>query len=258
LRWNSLGAAHTAGEKTSGSVRPVVDGAGPFFHTTPSEALRALVREKVFVEGRTFFITRPVESERIQDHPAVQAAAEKDDYLPYWTDLWPAARMLAKVILREPPAPGTRVLELGSGLGLPGIAALACGLRVTFSDCDATALEFAAANARANGFHDFNLLLLDWRYPPDGLHFPVVLASDLVYELRNINPIVAFLKRVLEPDGICLLTDQDRLPAYNLREALDGERMAYTTQALHAGERGGRRTRGTLYRIKPPAKPGFA
>jgi predicted nicotinamide N-methyase len=257
LRWNSLGAAKRAGEESSGPVRPAADGE-PFFHTTPSEALKELVREKVFIDGRTFFITRPVESERIQDHPAVQAALEKDDYLPYWTDLWPAARMLAKVILREPPAPGTRVLELGSGLGLPGIAALASGLRVTFSDCDATALEFAAANARANGFRDFDLLLLDWRCPPNGLHFPVVLASDLVYELRNINPIVAFLKRVLEPDGLCLLTDQDRLPAYNLREALDGEGMAYTTQTLHAGEPGGRRTRGTLYRIRPPAKAGFA
>jgi predicted nicotinamide N-methyase len=250
LRWNSLGAAQRAGEETSGSVRLAVDGAEPFFHTTPSEALKPLVREKVIVDGRTFFITRPAESERIQDHPAVQTALEKHDYLPYWTDLWPAARMLAKVILREPQAPGTRVLELGSGLGLPGIAALACGLRVTFSDCDATALEFAATNARANGFRDFDLLLLDWRYPPDGLHAPIVLASDLVYELRNINPIVAFLKRVLEPDGLCLLTDQDRLPAYNLREALDGEGMAYTTQTLHAGEPGGRRTRGTLYRIR--------
>jgi predicted nicotinamide N-methyase len=233
----------------SGSVRPAADGAEPFFHTTPFEALQALVREKVIVDRRTFFITRPSESERIQDHPAVQAALEKDDYLPYWTDLWPAARMLAKVILREPPRPGTRVLELGCGLGLPGIAALACGLRVTFSDCDATALEFAAANARANGFRDFGLSLLDWRNPPDGLRFPVVLASDLVYELRNINPIVAFLKRSLEPDGVCLLTDQDRLPAYNLREALDGEGMVYTTQTLHAGEPGGRRIRGTLYRI---------
>jgi predicted nicotinamide N-methyase len=188
----------------------------------------------------------------------VQAAHEKHDYLPYWTDLWPAARMLAKVILREPPAPGTRVLELGSGLGLPGIAALAAGLRVTFSDCDATALQFAAANARANGFTEFELLLLDWCHPPDDLRFPIVLASDLVYELRNINPIVRFLTYVLQPDGLCLLTDQDRLPAYNLRDALDGDGLAYTTRTLHAGEPGRRRARGTLYCISPAPKPGFA
>jgi predicted nicotinamide N-methyase len=247
LRWNSLGKAQKVGEKKSA----LPEAAKPFLHTTPSEALHAIVREKVIVEGRSFFITRPVESERIQDHPAVQAALEKHDYLPYWTDLWPAARMLAKVILREPPQPGTRVLELGSGLGLPGIAALACGLRVTFSDCDATALEFAAANARANGFTEFDLLLLDWWYPPDDLRFPIVLASDLLYELRNINPIVKLLKRVLEPDGLCLLTDQDRLPAYNLREALEGVGLTYTTRTLRAGEPGGRRTRGTLYRIRP-------
>ena len=36
------------------------------------------------------------------DHPAVVSAFAADEYLPCWADLWPAARMLAKAILREP------------------------------------------------------------------------------------------------------------------------------------------------------------
>ena len=117
----------------------------------------------MIVEGRTFVIDRPGESDRLMEHPAVRAASAGDEYLPYWAELWPASRMLAKAILREPWQPGLEALEVGCGLGLPGIAALAAGLRVIFSDYDATALHFAAANARDNGFHDFRLLQLDWR-----------------------------------------------------------------------------------------------
>src|SRR5438128_5689527 len=113
----------------------------------PSEALGPLVRQKVIVEGREYLIERPDESDRLLDHPAIRSAFAADEYMPYWADLWPAARMLAKAILREPWAPGGTALEVGCGLGLPGIAALARGLRVIFSDYDATALRFAADTA---------------------------------------------------------------------------------------------------------------
>jgi predicted nicotinamide N-methyase len=216
---------------------------------TPPDALEPTIRETVIVDGRRFLIQRPDETEVILDHPAIRSGFAADEYLPYWTELWPASRMLAKAILRAPLEPGLRVLELGCGLGLPGIAALARGLWVTFSDCDATALRFAAENARLNGFAQFDLLQMDWRFPPADTQFPLILASDVIYELRNINPVVALIKRMMAPGGMCLLTDQDRLPSYNLREALEGEDFAYASQILRAGEPGGRRVKGTLYRI---------
>ena len=216
---------------------------------TPMEAIDQLMREEVFVEGRTFVITRPDESDRMLEHPGVRAVFAAEGYLPYWADLWPASRMLAKAILRESWTPGLQALEIGCGLGLPGIAALACGLRVTFSDCDATALHFAADNARANGFEDFELLPLDWHHPPEGLSVPVLLASDLLFELRNVVPLVQLIKKVLQPGGVCLLTDQDRPPSHLLRQTLTAEGLVYTTKIMHAGEPGGRRARGTLYCI---------
>ncbi len=221
----------------------------------PDEILARLgpiVRETVIVDGRTFLIERPSESDRLLDDPVVHAAFERDEYMPYWADLWPAARMLAKVILHEPWTAGTEALEIGCGLGLPGIVALACGLKVTFSDYDPCALHFAARNARLNGLEDFRTLRLDWRHPPADLRVPVLLASDLIYELRNIDPLVAFIQQVLAPDGVCLLTDQDRIPSHALRNALEAERLPYTTHLMRTGEPGGRRLKGTLYRIALP------
>jgi predicted nicotinamide N-methyase len=225
----------------------------PSLPETPDDALGATVRERVIVDDRTFLIDRPGDSDGLLDHPAIRAAFVADEYMPYWADLWPAARMLAKAVLREPWPGAVEVLEIGCGLGLPGIAALARGLRVTFSDYDATALRFAADNARLNGFDDFRTLRFDWRAPPGGLRVPVILASDLVYELRNVPPLVALIKRLLLPGGMCLLTDCDRAPAHLLRETLAAEGLPFTTKPMHAGEPGGRRVKGTLHRITAPA-----
>jgi predicted nicotinamide N-methyase len=208
------------------------------------------VREKVIVEDRVFLIARPAESDRLLDHPAVQEASARDDYMPYWADLWPAARMLAKVIVRETWSPGQEALEIGCGLGLAGIAALAMGLRVTFSDYDPCALRYVADNARLNGFSDFRTLLLDWRNPPADLRASLILGSDLIYQVSNVEALVSFLKQVLLPDGLCLLTDQDRVPAQKLRDTLTANGLSFGMQIIRAGEPGGRRLKGTLYRIR--------
>jgi predicted nicotinamide N-methyase len=217
---------------------------------TPVDAIQNVVREKVLIDGQTFWIERPGESDRLLDHPSVRSAFLADDYLPYWADLWPAARMLGKAILEETWPPGLEALEIGCGLGLPGVVALSRGLRVVFSDYDATALRFAAANARLNGFDNFRLAQLDWRRPPEDVRVPVVLASDLIYELRNVVPLVGLIRKVLALEGVCLLTDQDRVPSYTLREELAAHGLEFTSQVMRAGEPGGRRVKGTLYRIR--------
>jgi len=230
-------------------MNPDIPATRPPMPETPFDALGPLVREQVIVEDRTFVIARPSESDRLLDHPSVRSAFAVDEYMPYWADLWPAARMLAKAILRETWTPGLRALEVGCGLGLPGIAALAMGLHVTFSDYDATALRFAADNALSNGFDSFDTLQMDWRYPPENVRFPIVLASDLIYEMRNVAPLVALIQKMLQPGGVCLLTDQDRVPSHILRDTLTAEGLPFTTKIMRAGEPGGRRLKGTLYRI---------
>src|SRR5262245_34343488 len=118
---------------------------------SPDEILQKLgpvIREGVLINGQTFVISRPEQSDRHLDDPSVPKAYQADEYMPYWADLWPAPRMLAKGILQETWTPGTKALEVGCGLGLAGIAALSKGLDVTFSDYDECALRFASDNAR--------------------------------------------------------------------------------------------------------------
>src|SRR5262245_18785160 len=190
----------------------------PHFPETPADMLGPPIRETVIIDDHIFLIDRPSESDRLLDHPAIRSAFSTDEYMPYWADLWPASRMLARAVLRESWPQGLTALEIGCGLGLPGVAALARGIKVIFSDCDLTAMQFAARNAKLNGHSNFELLPIDWRFPPNDFQVSLILASDLVYERRHVDPLVAFIATVLAPNGLCLLTDQDRPPAPYLRE----------------------------------------
>ena len=228
----------------------------PEFVETPLAAIPDRQVEVVLIDRFRFEIERPADSYSLLDDPVVLEAHKRDEYMPYWADLWPAARMLAKAVAKEDwsaiPTTADRLeaLELGCGLGVPGLTALACGLRVTFSDYDLTAMRFAANNARRNKLYDFKSLPLDWRCPPADLRAPVILGADLTYEARNIDPLVNLIRKVLIPSGVCLLTDQDRTPAPLLREALGYAGLRYETQVLRAGEPGGYRIQGTLYHIR--------
>ena len=231
----------------------------PRIHSTPPEAVTERVREKVFIDGRTFLLERPGGSDILFDHPAVRAAFASDEYIPYWADLWPAARMLSKAICREPwtaypRADGTRLhaLEIACGLGLPGIAALACGLRVTFSDIDELAVQFAAENARRNKLTDYTTAAIDLRSPPAGLVFDVILGADLLYDEKLVEPVVGFLKEVLSPTGVALLADPDRIAAKSFGHECRLAGLAVEKAFARAGEPGGERTKGTIYRVRRP------
>lgn len=222
---------------------------------TPSEVLGPTVREKVIVEEQTFIITRPDKVDRLSGHLDPGAGSgEDEEYIPFWADLWPAARMLAKAILKEAwpkPANGKPLtaLEIGCGLGLGGVVALSRGLHVIFSDYDATSLRYAADNARINGFSDYEVLQLDWRQPPAGLQVPIVLGSDLIYQMEMAPVLAALLKQVLAPGGFALLADQERVPAPAFRDALAVQQLAFTQQPTRAGAPGIGRVKGSLYRI---------
>ena len=238
--------------------RVLISNMPPRFHTTPPETVSETIREPVFIDDYAFQIERPVDSDKLLDHPWVRSAYAADEYIPYWPTLWPAARMLAKAVIREPwnkfPQP-VHVLDVGCGLGLAGVACLSRGLRVTFSDVDETALAFAAANARLNGFTSgFRTMPLDFRFPPREERYPVVIGSDLMYEERLVEPLVGLLEAVLAPHGVCLIADPDRLAARVFKWKLEEAGYDVSTQFIRAGEPGGERTRGTLYRIRSTRK----
>jgi predicted nicotinamide N-methyase len=151
----------------------------------------------------------PFRPDSLLDSPEVLSASALDDYMPYWAYVWPAALQIAKSVLQNPWPRETRVLELGCGLGLVGIAALAAGVHVSLTDYDVNAITTAKMNAALNGFPDADAFVLDWRSPPE-LTYPVIIGCDVTYESRNHGPILDLIDRMLEPDGFCWIADGGR------------------------------------------------
>lgn len=227
----------------------------PFLHTTPNEALTDTVEQLVVIPFKDGFTTRqfrvilPTSIDALLDHPATYEAFARDEYMPYWAELWPSALMLGRAIAQQSWPANMQVLEVGCGLGLSGLVALALGMNVVFSDYDMAALDFAARNARRNGFKQFRTLPLDWRCPPKGLQVPLLLAADVIYEARNISPLIRLMSAVLAPGGECWLSDPDRPHRQKFQAALTAQGFEFNAMPMTLERPEQPTVKGTVYQI---------
>jgi predicted nicotinamide N-methyase len=153
-----------------------------------------LVEETVVLAQRELSILRPRDGESLLDE---EAFAAREEYLPYWVELWPSGLALGRAIAGR-ALRGARVLELGCGLALPSIAAALAGGRVLATDWSAEAVALATENARRNGA-ELEADVVSW-YEPDELvargPWDLVLAADVLYEARNVPVLEELLPRL--------------------------------------------------------------
>lgn len=147
-----------------------------------------------------------------------------DERMPYWADLWPAAIGLSRHLLGSTVAgPGVRVLEIGCGLGLCGIAAARTGAEVIMTDYLPAALELAELNALQNLQAPPRFQVMDWREPTEDLRADVLLASDVAYENRAFQPLFHAFERLVRPGGTILLSEPRRPIARPFLQALPAQ-----------------------------------
>lgn len=215
--------------------------------------------EQVHVGGRVYALLVPANSAVLLDDPAVVARFAADEYMPYWAALWPGALLLADVVAAwgpAPPAGAPSVLELGAGLGLVGLVAAELGFSVTVSDYDEDALAFARENARRNGVAAPATRHVDWRQTYDDLRPDRILAADVLYEARNLEPIARFIRNHLAPGGFALLSDANRSTADPLPRIAAGFGLAVeVTTVERPGEDPARPGRGRIFHLWRAAGP---
>ena len=117
---------------------------------------------------------------------------------PYWAFAWAGGQALARYILDNPAiVAGKRVLDIGSGSGLVGIAAAKAGARsVLAADIDVFALAAIALNAAAN---DVTLQITGEDMIDSPAPFDVILVGDLFYERPLAERLLAWLTPLAMP-----------------------------------------------------------
>lgn len=200
--------------------------------------------EHIDVGGRSYELLTPARGEALLDDPAVIERFERDEYMPYWAMLWPAAVMLADIVATWEAVPqaareeSPTVLELGCGLGLVGMVAAARGYRVTVSDVDTDALAFAAENVRRNGLPKVTTREIDWRTGRLDLRVNRILAADVLYEERNLKPVAEFVRLHLARDGFALVCDPNRRTAETFAQVVQASGLKVATTRITHREAG--------------------
>ena len=159
-----------------------------------------------------------------------EEAFAANEYMPYWAEVWPSGIALAGAAA-ELLKPGDRAVELGCGLGIASIAAALSGAEVLATDWAADALEFTRENAARNGVV-VETAVVSWE-EPDALlaraPWDWVLAADVLYENRNVEPLAALVPRLGDR---LLLADPGRPMAKSFYELLN-----WDTRVLGGGVR---------------------
>lgn len=178
-----------------------------------------------------------------------EAPPDPDDKMPYWVDLWPSALGLAAAIdSGEVPLVGP-TLELGSGLGLCGLAAARVSAEpVTLSDWIDEAMPYWRASAALNNV-SVETQLIDWRRPPPR-RWQTIIAADVLYEPRNGPMLYKAIDAMLAPDGVAWISDpgRDHVPAF--LDRLDGWAVSHTIREVSGDLVPGEAVKVRIYQVK--------
>lgn len=149
---------------------------------------------------------------RLVTPPDVQRDPEQDGRIYFWWGLTAAALALARELESRGDLSERRVVELGCGLGLPGVVAGLCGARVTFTDAKGDALDYARQNAAANELRPSHTAfrVLDWVQPATREQFDFVLGTEILYDYNMHRAQLDLFDRLLAPGGTLLLADRRR------------------------------------------------
>lgn len=147
-------------------------------------------------------------------------------YLTKQTDLygfvlWESAVALGERLVEEPSlVQGRRVLELGAGVGLPGLVAQGLGGQVTQTDYQVDSLTLCQWNAQQNGLAT-ETFQGDWRHWQHPSRYHLILAADILYDTSLHYYVERIFHRNLLPGGRILLADPGRPQALDFAVHLE-------------------------------------
>jgi predicted nicotinamide N-methyase len=183
----------------------------------PEKAREVLKRiRKKYKVGFEPLRIRDVELKILQVTDLEHLLAGKDPFadvsnFPFWVKLWEASLLLADTVAGLPaPGPERTLLELGAGLGAPGLVAAAKGYQVTLSDYEPHILDFQRVSAAANGLTAIDFRMIDWKKPPELPPFDTIIGAEILFRDEFFQPLLALFQKYLAPQGEIYLAHDGR------------------------------------------------
>ncbi|MET3578465.1 putative nicotinamide N-methyase [Mesorhizobium robiniae] len=206
-----------------GDCLPVDDAAGTFSVPDPLTFIKANMRIvpvpalpeiRLYAAHPTSGLWRLTHPHRRGAEPDEDGTESEEDgpepQPPYWAYAWAGGAVLARYILDRPESvSGRRVLDLGAGSGIVGIAAAKAGAsEVIAAEIDRNGIAALSLNATANGV-TITIVgedITDDPPPP----VDVVAVGDLFYGQDLADRVIPFLDRCLAAGIDVLIGDPGR------------------------------------------------
>jgi predicted nicotinamide N-methyase len=178
------------------------------------------------LDGRELIVTAAADLE------ALLLTDREIEKPPYWAVLWPAGAALAAHLQSQRGLVRKVTLELGCGVGLPGIVARLRGARVLQTDLFPEAVALARWNARRNGAGGIRSVVMDWRHWSLRGRFDLIFASDVLYDRALHAPLRAILETNLAARGEAWLADPGRPLALEFAARLEAAGWSVAMEPL--------------------------
>lgn len=125
-----------------------------------------------------------------------------------------------------------QVLELGAGVGLPGLVAQRLGATVRQTDYQADALTLAQWNAQQNGIDGIETFLADWRAWRHLPRYDLILGADILYDATLHFYLEGIFRKNLLPGGRLWLSDPGRPQALDFAVQLEAHGWRIDLQTI--------------------------
>ncbi len=189
--------------------------------------------------GRTYRIAKPDQASR--DRLFEEARQDSEKQMPHWAKIWASGVALADVVCeRAEEVAGQQVLELGAGLGTTATAVLESGGSLVTADYSLLSLTLCRYNTLRNAARAPECLRFNWRSEPPPLRparreagFSLILAADVLYEGRDIFPLLDLVQGLFTPGAQLWLAEPVRKTAQRFLDTAAAYGWQGTSRTVH-------------------------
>jgi predicted nicotinamide N-methyase len=162
----------------------------------------------------------------------------KTNRLPYGVSLWPSGIALAHEIAnRAKDFESRTVLELGAGIGLPGIVAASLGAsRVVQTDQDELVLHLCQRNGERNQVRQVEYQVANWTAWTDSQQYDWIIGSDILYGDTFHPNLRKIFETNLSAGGRILVADPFRALGFRFLESLEADGWGVSLSKWNIGE----------------------
>ncbi len=146
---------------------------------------------------------------------------------PYWALVWSGARLFLPGFLDRHDVAGSRVLDVGCGLGVVSLVLAAAGAQVTALDRAGPALEFVSRSIERNQLA-VECCSMDLADLSPERRFDHVIAAELLYERESFPALAQELVERVSAGGRLTVVDAHRIDTtgfYTEVERVGGRRV---------------------------------